>query len=140
MSGMLRRHGGRFVLTRLRSIVMILTKDHTPTSLALGTTNSLSELFQMAGIAIGAPFIRYSVPCPAERVMRSSSLISARCLRSRSREECLEAICGRLLSVFSHSSATSARHGWQNIDLLRTLAVEIWRLEWICIWYYQCMI
>lgn len=37
---------------------MILTKDHTPSSLALGTTNSLSELFQMFGIAVGAPFIR----------------------------------------------------------------------------------
>lgn len=51
---------------------MILTKDHTPTSLALGTTNSLSELFQMVGIAIGAPFIRYSVPSSTERVMRST--------------------------------------------------------------------
>ena len=40
-------------------IVMILTKDHTPTSFALGTTNSISELAQMIGIAIGAPFIRY---------------------------------------------------------------------------------
>ncbi|GJE97069.1 MFS general substrate transporter [Phanerochaete sordida] len=39
------------------SIVMILTKDHTPTSFALGTTNSLSELAQMLGVAVGAPFI-----------------------------------------------------------------------------------
>ena len=38
---------------------MILTKDHTPTSFALGTTNSISELAQMIGIAIGSPFIRY---------------------------------------------------------------------------------
>ncbi|KIP03902.1 hypothetical protein PHLGIDRAFT_15569 [Phlebiopsis gigantea 11061_1 CR5-6] len=39
------------------SIVMIITKDHTPDALALGTTNSLSELFQMVGIAIGAPLV-----------------------------------------------------------------------------------
>ncbi|EKM55775.1 uncharacterized protein PHACADRAFT_96118 [Phanerochaete carnosa HHB-10118-sp] len=34
------------------SIVMILTKDHTPTSFALGTTNSLSEFSQMLGVAV----------------------------------------------------------------------------------------
>ncbi|KAI0340698.1 MFS general substrate transporter [Trametopsis cervina] len=39
------------------SIIMILTKDHTPTSSALGTTNSISELAQMIGGSIGAPFI-----------------------------------------------------------------------------------
>ncbi|KAI0688763.1 MFS general substrate transporter [Cytidiella melzeri] len=39
------------------SIVMILTKDHTPTPSVLATTNSVSELAQMIGIAIGAPFI-----------------------------------------------------------------------------------
>lgn len=44
----------------LRRIVMILTKDHTPTSFALGTTNSISELAQMIGVSIGAPFIRYA--------------------------------------------------------------------------------
>ncbi|KAI0085416.1 MFS general substrate transporter [Irpex rosettiformis] len=38
-------------------IIMILTKDHTPTFSALGTTNSISELAQMAGISIGAPFV-----------------------------------------------------------------------------------
>lgn len=37
---------------------MILTKDHAPGALALGTTNSLSELFQMIGIAVGAPLVR----------------------------------------------------------------------------------
>lgn len=38
---------------------MILTKDHTPTSFALGTTNSISELAQMVGGAVGSPLIRH---------------------------------------------------------------------------------
>jgi hypothetical protein len=38
---------------------MILTKDHTPMTSALGTTNSISELTQMVGISIGAPAVRY---------------------------------------------------------------------------------
>ncbi|KAI0085415.1 major facilitator superfamily domain-containing protein [Irpex rosettiformis] len=38
-------------------IIMILTKDHTPTSTALGTTNSISELAQMIGGSIGVPVV-----------------------------------------------------------------------------------
>ena len=47
-------------------VTQLSTKDHTPSTLALGTTNSISELSQMIGIALGAPFIRY-VSVLAER-------------------------------------------------------------------------
>ena len=46
------------ILKRTPRIIMILTKDHTPTSTALGTTNSISELAQMIGGSIGVPVVR----------------------------------------------------------------------------------
>jgi hypothetical protein len=38
-------------------LVMLLTKEHTPHSAALGSTNAVVELIQMIGYMIGPPFV-----------------------------------------------------------------------------------
>jgi hypothetical protein len=38
-------------------LVMLLTKEHTPHSAVLGSTNAVVELIQMIGYMIGPPFI-----------------------------------------------------------------------------------
>lgn len=84
---------------------MILTKDHTPTGLALGTTNSISELAQMAGIVVGSPFIR-CVWCIAFFI-GLNECCTALCLPSRSRPRFSMATFGSSSYVFSPSLATS---------------------------------
>ena len=104
------------------SIVMILTKDHTPTGLALATTNSLSELFQMVGIAVGAPFVR----CVNLHILVSTD--TWRCavhfLLSQSLTRYSEDTSGSLSSVFCRSLEIIVPAVWQNIVILRTCYFE----------------
>lgn len=97
---------------------MILTKDHTPSSLALASTNSLSELFQGLGGAVGSPFIRCVGRVPSLYARTNRSGRAAPCSHSLSRIISSVGISGSSLSVSFRFSGITAPVAWQNIVTL----------------------
>lgn len=104
---------------------MILTKDHTPSSFALGTTNSISELAQMVGGAVGSPFIRYVMRAtPSGHTIHLMSK-QAPCSPSQAPEPSLEAICGSSSYAYSQYWAISALVELRNIAMSNQLNSNI---------------